>query len=271
MAVASMNPNKPDIDLPVSIFELRELPGLIRDVGGLLLKRGGKPKNVAKANLIAEFGIKPLVSDLMTLLQFTEKVANREAQLREMAKGSKRFTRKLSEESWQRYWEGICFPSAVLNSSVKAHGEITGQMDRVYWFTARAKLLDVISERDINTRAFRIVLGLDTPSLATIWNSLPWTWLIDWFFTLGTLLSAHRGGLRWEWEGINVMHLTTYRMSIAFPNIPVTHTVSPELPQTLVTEKYRDQASGWSFPQFRTPYLTGREWGILMSLLALRF
>ena len=46
--------------------------------------------------------------------------------------------------------------------------------------------------KDVNLPATRNLLAVDLlglrPTPAVIWNSLPWTWLIDWFTNVGDIL-----------------------------------------------------------------------------------
>lgn len=40
---------------------------------------------------------------------------------------------------------------------------------------------------------FRIIAG--TPSPATVWNAIPWTWLVDYFSNIGHIISNLDNGL----------------------------------------------------------------------------
>lgn len=277
MAMANMNPNKPEVDLPVSLAELRELPSLIRDAGLVALNasRGGSAvKKVAKANLMAAFGIVPILADLKTLLNYVTEVDKREKYLRELATSKgKRLRRTLKKESWTASYQAIAFSSRMDIYVTPTQFKLDVTANRKYWFTARARLLNPPAERDIHALAFRAVTGTQVdPStvIAAAWELLPWSWLIDWFSTTGNIVAALRNGITWQYEALCVMHETTYRSKGSFPVLSAHTTVSPQNPEGIASVLYRALPSVSFLPEFRTPYLTWKQWGILSSLLALR-
>jgi hypothetical protein len=271
MAMANMNPNKPDIDFPVSILELRELPQLLKDA--LYIRRfpARAGKKSAKANLMAQFGVLPIARDLLTLFNFAQAVDNREKYLRSLSAGKKRIKRKLTAESWDRYvYDLVPWHPLADNQTSTNKFHIHGHMNRDYWFTARAQLLDPPSERELRSVSERIASGTDTITATQIWNLIPWTWLIDWFFDTGTLLQAYRGGLKWQYEGLNVMYKTTYDMTGTFPNVRTGFMVSWQKPCARAWTLERIQPVVSIYPTFRIPYLTGRQWSILLSLACIK-
>lgn len=277
MAMANMNPNKPNVDLPVSIAELRELPTLIRDAGLVALNasRGGSAvKKVAKANLMAAFGIVPILADLKTLLNYVIAVDNREKYLRELARsGGRHLRRKLKSEAWTASSQAIAFSSWMDIYVTPTQFKLDVAATRTYWFTARARLLNPPAERDIHALAFRAVTGTQVdPStvIAAAWELLPWSWLIDWFTTTGSIVAALRNGITWKYQDLCVMHETEYKSKGSFPVLSAHTTVSPQNPEGIATVLYRALPSVSIYPEFRTPYLTWKQWGILSSLLALR-
>jgi hypothetical protein len=271
MAVANANPNRPDIDLPVSILELRELPSLLRDASGIMAGAMTPAKGSAKANLALQFGLLPIANDVATLFDFAKKVNAREKYLRELSSGKKRIKRNLAVEEWDHAVNDLlAFHTNADNfvSSNKVH--IRGKMKRRYWYTMRASLLDVLPEREIRSLAPQLVLGTNTISASQLWNLVPWTWLIDWFTTTGDLLAAYRGGLKWQWSNLNIMYQTDYYMTALFPNPRSGFTYTPQNPNSHATRKIRVQPAVLTYPQWRIPYLTGRQMSILSSLAILR-
>lgn len=270
MAVANANPNRPDIDLPVSIAELRELPSLLKDVTGLLAGKLTPARAPAKANLAVQFGVLPLVSDIGKLFKFAQLVNARETYLRELSRGKKRLRRNLTKESWT----GVTSPLVAFNSTSDNTGTtkciVTGKMNRTYWYTMSAGLLDIPTEREIKSLAPELVLGVHSITAEMLWNLVPWTWLIDWFSDTGTLLGAYRGGLRWRYSRLNVMYQTEYDMVAKFTTVRNGFTVTPTQPQGRAVTKVRIQPTVSIFPTWRIPYLTGRQLSILSSLAILR-
>lgn len=276
MALANMNPNRPDADLGVSILELRELPELLRDSTDILRRLEGKlpPNNIkrtAKAHVIASFGIQPIIRDLLTLMDFAKAVNRREKYLRELSSGFKRVKRKLTEEAWdgiapsQTPWHPTVDEQTSTNKcTVSCHAT------RTYWFTARAKLQQALTEREIKNLSAAITYGLHTITAKQLWELVPWSWLLDWFATTGTILAAYRGGLKWQWEGLNIMYKTTYYMTMYFPNPRSGFTITPLNPNAKAVTKERVTPVLFGLPVWRMPYLTAGQWSILSSLAVLR-
>lgn len=273
MAIASMNPSQPDIGIGQDLAELHELPELLRDAGRLALSlpKLPHPRNAARANIIAQFGILPIVSDLWDMLDFVDLVARREQVLRDMTRGYRRFKRKLTSEEWNGSISLLC-GGVGINNYATAYANIKATGKRTYWFSARAKLTLGMSEREIQTRAWRLVLGIDPDphQLSLLWELLPWSWLIDWFTTTGLNIRAFSGGIPWDWEGINVMYSTTYDLSVSYSNLQSTITVTPQNVQGSTVTHYRNPTIGWALPRLRIPYLTANQLSILGSLITLR-
>lgn len=276
MALANMNPNRPDADLGVSILELRELPSLLRDATDLLRAAEGNrpPSNIkrhAKAQLIAGFGLNPIIQDLIVLWNFAKAVDRREKYLRELSVGFKRIKRKLTTEEWdgiapvQVPWHPNVDESTSTNKCY-----VSSHAIRTYWFTARAKLICPLTEREIKDLSAYITFGLHTITAKQLWELIPWSWLLDWFSTTGDLLAAYRGGLKWQWEGLNLMYSTTYYMTVQFPNPRSGFTITPLNPNAKATVKIRRIPVLFGLPDWKIPYLTGGQWSILSSLAILK-
>jgi len=271
MALANMNPNRPDADIGVSLLELRELPGLLKDGTEILAKLPGSRKHAAKANVVAQFGIRPIISDLVKLFNFVEIVDRREKYLRELSSGYKRIKRKLTEEEWdgiapaQVPWDPLADNQTSTNVAY-----VTSHATRTYWFTARAKLQCPLTEREIKDLSAAISYGLHTITAKQLWELVPWSWLIDWFSTTGDLLAAYRGGLKWQWEALNLMYSTTYDMTMMFPFVRSGFTVTPRTPNGRATVKIRRNPILFGLPIWRMPYLTFSQVSILLSLATIR-
>jgi len=268
-AVANANPNTPVVDLPVSILELRELPDLLRDAGSIALntRRAARAKASAKANVAAQFGVAPIISDLFTLLTFAEAVAKREAYLTRLNSDKPmRVKRRFATQSWDVNVNWATSPTGLTTTRMNYHTTST------YWYTMRAHLSVLMSQRDIQTLAFRSALGLQpVVSASSIWELLPWSWLVDWISDMGDILAAYRSGIPFTWSHLNLMCITKYQMAATFPSKISTYTVVPEIPCGTAVHKTRTPvAVVWNIPTLRIPYLSARQWSILSSLAILR-
>lgn len=271
MAKANANPNRPKIDLPVSLVELRDVPGTIRTIGRAFFRRNpgiGSVRQAADVNLATQFGALPFIRDFMTMLGITEAIAKREEYLRQLSQeAGYRLRRKLTSESWvvSDLYNAV-YPAGPLPNGIQLR--LSGLATRDYWYSARAKLEFGYSEREIKTLAAHATLGVQGLSFAHAWELMPWSWLIDWFSDTGSIIAANRGGIPWTFSGLNVMHKTTWRLEGTFVGKPPGITISPNTATSVATQKVRLQPVGWLLPTFRMPYLTAGQLSILTSLIA---
>lgn len=186
--VAMTNPSRPDIDLPAFFGEFMDLPNLVRKAGdGLITK-------LADANLKVQFGVLPLVGDATVLLDFVDHVDKRLAELRALQRSGLRRTRTLFRGS-----TSVLPGAEVFLNSSPAQVIVKGKHQRttdvrawghVKWFptgdfptTDRTKLI----------LARKAVLGLTKGDpAASVWEVIPWSWLVDWYVNVGTFLNAQR-------------------------------------------------------------------------------
>jgi hypothetical protein len=180
--LAETNPSRPVIDLPIAIYELREIPKLLKIEGDTLIKKFGS------ANLSYQFGWKPLLSDLLGLLNFSDEVDKRQKELEALAEGGLRRKRRLWSNSvvgsTDRLFQSLgyhCGGTVNKTSSYKKWGF-------VHWYPTNVPQFFRADKRSLARRA---VLGL-TVDFSTAWNAIPWSWLIDWCTNAGDILIANR-------------------------------------------------------------------------------
>lgn len=197
-ALANMNPNAPVVDIPLFIFEFKDFPAMLRNMGNVLGKRMN-PRDIPEGWLSYSFGWKPLVNDLLSLFDFTKQMEDRLAYLRRLEHGG-HIRRSLGGGVVQHY----VTPNGYSTIAVTGKGNaLTADVEVVekqrVWYTANAKLLDPLPLLLSEQRALSqdIVLGLNVDP-STVWNMIPWSWLIDYFSNIGDVMLAYRGGLRFS-------------------------------------------------------------------------
>lgn len=262
------NPSKPVVDIPVSLFELREIPSLVYSFGRRAFQR------VADGHLRYEFGVKPVISDLFKLLDFKKDVDNRMRLLMKLQQGS--LLRKVA-----LYSSAISAAPGTLvttNSSPPdfycSHRLTTKVTNRTVWGYVRwtpdpvkFDLVDYPEER-IRYLARRIVLG-SSPDLSTLWNALPWSWLADWFGNMGDYLEAHRSLIPVNASTPRVCQTTVTEELFVLSTSNFGLSVGQHSCVRRLTTKSRVLAPA-SLPSADFPLLSGRQVGILASLAALR-
>jgi len=214
--LASSNPARPVTSLPNFIYELKDLPGMIRDIGHIKLIgqrafskahwNGGAPatpRDAANLQLSYQMGWSPLIGDIKNLLHFQADVDRRVKDLhnlyengglhRSVGKASpKTATRKARQDRWS-FSQRV--DSTVTVESVLGVGLTMRESKYTYarkWGTTRW-LPDYPSDRHTNTElrrtAMRLVSGIN-PNPKIIWDAIPWTWMIDWFTNIGDFLQS---------------------------------------------------------------------------------
>lgn len=201
-ALANINPNRPIVDLPVLLFELREFPRMLRDLGRVLSGHI-KPSDVPGGYLAYKFGWEPLFRDLKGLLDLSDAIDFRQKFLLDsLKKGGLHVRRKLGTNSLSFSDSGQHF--AMMDGKYFAKGTYHYSGQEKAWFTARFAMSANQDLHRLRTDVFRSILGLRI-SAASIWEALPWSWLIDYFVNVGDILDANRGGIKFSVTKLNIM------------------------------------------------------------------
>lgn len=196
--LASTGPLTPKVNLPLFIFELKDIPLMLKHAGDLLHKirepsRLSPAKEAAAANLAYQFGWAPLVGDILKLLDFEKHVMRRQIEL----------SKANSRRGLKRRMPFLDVPPSltsrdddVLLSSVAGNirGSVTKTSSTRAWATVRWKVKSGQSYGKLATHneAFRSALGLNLGMIPiTVWKALPWSWMIDWFADISNTLQAN--------------------------------------------------------------------------------
>lgn len=274
--LARTNPNRADVDLPVFLFELREIPRMLKDWGDdvlTLMERATYRKQslseiplwLARKQLETGFGLNPLLSDTAKLLHFVKSVESRFNRLRNMGNG-------LSVAS-ATVWQDSSDPSNWIESYTTAlyydfnRIRYRYRTDRRWWTSTNWKSLVDLPSTDMDRYklAVRLALGLDI-SFATLWEAMPWSWLIDWFSNLGDIFNANRQGLPVSHSGSCLMkHTTTSIRSWEWVTRQSGNTYTLTFPP-LSEAKERVVTGEVVYPEFDLPVLSGDQLSILFSL-----
>ncbi|UJQ85848.1 MAG: putative maturation protein [Shiltuvirus faecivicinum] len=258
--LALTNPSRPVVDLPVALLELRDLPRLFK------IESGNLARKAAGGNLSYQFGWKPFISDLRKLLDFQNTVAKVERRLRSLySKGGIHARRDL----WTGNGTGTSNDVIVFSLS----GELwKAKLERLtvrdVWGTVRWTPTSLPPTTDDGFRklARKVAFGLAiTP--ATLYQAMPWRWLIDWFSNLGDFLEAHRNTVPAVPTHICVMTRTrTYRWQTITSGRP-SWAAGGDAYYTRTTKR-RDPVTS-VLPQAYLPFLGIRQVSILGSLAIL--
>jgi hypothetical protein len=197
-ALANLNPSAPTVDLPLFLFEFKDFPRMLKNLGDVLL--GGNPRAIPEGYLAYSFGWKPLFSDLMGLLNLQKSIEDRMRYLRNLEEGT-HMRRSLGSGVVQHVVtpNGFHAGFTAWTGSPILIADVTVVEKQKVWFTANAKLVTplpaaTVLDNYVRTDVLR-ALGL-TGSFSTLWNAIPWSWLIDYFLNIGDFLEAQRGWIQ---------------------------------------------------------------------------
>lgn len=264
-AAAQTNPSRPYVDVPVSLLELRDVAMLIRDTGRSIIQRA------AANNIRYQFGIRPMVQDLVQLLRFQEQVDRRVNEMRKLA-GPRGLRRTLNMDSSSvGVSTGNIYMHSVLSSSDSPVAVWTGRTSEnvrahVRWNAAFAPTV-LNSPEEMRRLARNAVLGLTLDS-STLWEALPWSWLIDWCSTMGDYFKANRNIIPASLAGVYIMRHTQTEYSWGGTQFAYGEGYCSG--GTINRVSKTRSASIPVLPIAHFPFLSGNQMGILGSLAVMR-
>jgi len=236
-AIARSNPSRAVIDLPISLVELRELPSLLHLAGKHLLRKG------ANALLSYQYGWKPLIQDVRSLTDFSAAFKKRMKEVtRIVERGGTRYRHSIG--NWSAVGtQGPLFISSDNGDLIQAKSDIKSKCEM--WSTVRwstyVQCSHLIGTPELEAMVIKAIGGWQVDA-STTWNLIPWSWLVDWYGTMGDFLEANRKVFPFESSACCVMKHTT-----------TTHTWTP----TFYKNVYKNLSGGSAVIQVDTKYRNG--------------
>jgi hypothetical protein len=288
-ALARSNPSKPYVSMPNLAYEMKDLPGMIRDIGRIKLYRnraqrerryGAENKtmslrDIANHSLAAQMGWVPLISDLRKLLDFQAQTDRKITDLENLFvknQGLRRTVGKPTKDrkggtraplwSFTETTESEVSLSAVLGAlkSRKTKTTSTVKWASVRWTsTARPSLQ--YSDKQLARLARSLVLGTNVNPKA-IWDAIPWTWLVGWFTNLDDYVSAHSNVI--PVKASTPLVMTHSRTEVTYARTDSISEISGGTGSKIYETKLRLFGSGTASATF--PFLGARQLSILGAL-----
>lgn len=259
-AFSNLNPNKPVADLPLFIFELKDLPRLLKDGLGVL-SGNVKPSQAAGGYVAYSFGVAPLVSDVISLLDFAAQAGKRRKYIEQLTKGH-RLRRSLGGGSAVQVGSNFSMYPGLEFKKV-------GKTKWNAWYTAKVSStyqLPPVSPNDslFDDPAFKAAYGLQGASASAVWNAVPWSWLIDYFASIGSYLEANRGGIPFQVQDMAVMCEVITNTEIRTIKNPNGFSITGG--RGIFHRKLRDRFYRVPLPGVTKEFLSLHQAGILASL-----
>jgi hypothetical protein len=214
--LAKSNPSLPHVNVPAAIGELKDLPSLVRGWGRKMIS------NVAKGYITWRWAIKPMISDISKLFQFQKAVDERLAELRRLRDG-KEMRKRVSLGSDRI----VTTPTRISlhSEGASVYGWRTDYYTQKRWGSANWKVqsnsvLKSMSDdpregSDLYRFTRRTLMGVNSyGALAAAWELCPWSWLVDWFSNVGTMISATNNAVGCTWSRLCYMATSTCRVEI---------------------------------------------------------
>jgi hypothetical protein len=255
------SPSAPYVDVPVNVLQLGELTALLKSVGGNIIRRA------ARRNIEYQFGIAPLVGDLVKLLSFHDQVDRRVQTFKRLA-GPKGLRKTYDYGSWSgTLQKELIFQSDTVSLRGQCSGTTTvGKRAHIRWH-ATDDMQRYRSNSQLRKLAQKAVAGM-TFDAASAWQLMPWSWFIDWGFDIASYLKASRNIVPARVGSCVIMtHTKTVWTSpqVTSQSMPG---ISMSSIRSVKERKMRQPAS--IAPVAHFPLLSGNQMGILSSLYVLK-
>lgn len=257
-----------DASLPTFIGELKDIPSLLKDWHGGLLRQ------VSKGTLSWRWAVKPFVGDLRKLCQFTANVDRRVKVLQKL-----REKRRIRKRVALRNQEFVTTPSNTTMYSDVAmtlYSQRRVHYTEEVWGSCQWKLMNGVtlpkSAEALRLHAIGLTYGITTyEALATLWALTPWSWFVDWFANVDGFIKAYNNTIPCQSSNVCVMQRTVATANyLPLTGLPPWASVSGTL-QKVATRKRRYVSSPTSFPLLSLPFLDAGKWAVLGALVSMRF
>jgi hypothetical protein len=267
--LAKTNPSRPHVSVPTVLAELRELPQLVRGYGQSLIR------SAASANLSWRWAVKPMISDVQKLLQFAKASNERLNELRNLRDG------KMLRKRCHLDTQVVTHPKTRLSCHSEG-GAVYCQRQYVTswntWGSAEWKVLPdsvlpKLDDRGLQALADRVAAGITSHgALETAWELMPWSWLVDWFSNVGTMIQATNNTVGCTWNRIAVMRRSLCRTTFEVDPIGTATWISFQGWYDCHVERKERWRTypAIPFPLPSLPVIDNGKWSILLSLAALK-
>lgn len=185
--LAETNPFRYEVSVPIMIGELTEAASL------LMVNVSNAASLLGSVFLNWEFGYKPMMADIKKLANITSSIESRVKEFNSLVKNGG-LRRKLTLQKGHREytgsggsaWSTYGFSMGYSSHKYNIRSEVYGS---VRWRPKRGKEIELKGLSDFN-KAAAIVLDMQLPDPSTIWELIPFSWLVDYFVNVGPTLQA---------------------------------------------------------------------------------
>nr|UJQ85827.1 MAG: hypothetical protein 1 [Leviviridae sp.] len=222
--MAQSGPKTAAVNLPVALFELKDLPKMLKHAGDLLHGIRSAPsglspgKEAASATLAAQFGWLPLIGDISKLMNLSKIIANRQKIL-QGAHSEKGIRRKVTLDSGSGPgYSGDYYAWSTYGRLITVH--FTQKVEYKTWGVCHWRVRNpaLIGKPPDFQDAFNDALGLSKGYIPiSVWKAMPWSWAFDWFAGISDLINAGHNYI--DYEPFNITAMRTSRSFVSTDQI----------------------------------------------------
>lgn len=198
-AAARTNPSRPYVDIPREIAEIRDLPTLLRrgfgNPGFLPSLDRSTPGQFGSGYLGYQFGIRPIADTIAKMATAHQQVTRRVEEVKRLvATGIKRTLNVDVSTAQSDEYRYIDTAHSTMGGNFHTW-TVEGVRAHVRWGLYPSAIPDNMSNSERNaliTRWATDAVWGRTIDTSTLYDLTPWSWLLDWFSSLGDYIHASR-------------------------------------------------------------------------------
>jgi len=234
------------------MLQLHDVVDALRGTGFQTLSKKG-----ASVLIATYFGVNPLLDDIRKLLKLQGQISKRVQELQKLHKaGGLRRTVEVFRGSNTLVWDSVM--QSNLGWYTAAARYACSEIVRVHcrWLPSATFFpWETTPPASVET-AWNALQG-NTIDMGTVWELIPWTWLIDWFGNVSDYLAASRNTVAASLSSVTVMrHISSewnFNTDPAYPQ--GTAYLSP----ALVKVEDKDRVLSAVFPEASLPFSHERQ------------
>lgn len=256
------NPFRPEFSIPVFVAEALELGAMFKFAAKTLISF------VAGTYLNYKFGWKQFYNDIVTLNGLVDAVLRRTGEFESLTKhgGLRRLVKLGAPTFEQKLVTPVHSTSGVHVTADETRRTVVSFTGSCRWRPTQSYENEL---RRINIRhlALKTVLDLEPPDQETLWQMLPFSWLVDYFVAVGDFLTASKGEGMVEPFDLCIMRHVVSEAKLIPRKPPGALTMTPGTYRTELKE--RELVPPPSFPPIRLGFITANQLTTMTALLAL--
>jgi len=261
MGAKMTNPSRPYVDIPSEVLQLHDIAQALHRIGSTFASRA------AGAYVGTEFGVNPYIQDFLKLMKIKDAINSRVAEINKVqSNGGLRRTVTVFDGSYS-----IADFDQLMQSNfgyfVSKGRYCSTERVRVHcrWYPSATFFPWEQTVHPAVELAEKALLG-KTIDMATAWELIPWTWLLDWFGNVGSYLSATRNVVQARLASVTVMRHRRSEWTWSPSNINGT----AQCGAANAIRETKDRVLSAVFPEASLPFLNEGQLGIAAGITILK-